>query len=408
MVPASRKGDAYICPVHGPGIIGEPCCASVLIEDRPAARQTDTCICPSGVPDATILGHPLVLIGGLPAVGVSYASAHGGLITLGAKEVYIGPPGAGRSAVTVPPECAYLKHRSNQGQDADVIGQNLNSKRKPHKIRKVASGQDHDFRVGGKSHKADVYEVDVRGRKIMVYDPVGYQPPKNCRCGGEPGKPPPPAHDHYKPTPDQIAKSLATMPDEELDCVDRVDISPGKTGAIANSWGDTKDIAYNPEAKHVRTDSPVATGPELQQADMDWAFVHEGGHQYHSACRNKYGEEKFDSAWRAAAEKDAALDPDAEHVTSYSKTKTAKGKVWLGEDFADTATIYQFTVGTSCEAAARAKFPARFALLDKLKAESKKSSKPGPKTPAAPAPAPGVSPRIPPPPPPPPKKGSGK
>jgi len=339
------------------------------------------------VPDATILGHPLVLIGGLPAVGVSYATSHGGNITIGAKEVYIGPPGAGRSTVTVPPDCAYLKHRSNQGQDADVIGQNLKNKRSPHKIRKVASNQEHDFRVGGKSHKADVYEVEVRGRKIMVYDPVGYNPP--------PG--------HYKPTPDQIAKSLATMPDEELDCVDRVDISPGKTGAIANSWGDTKDIAYNPEAKKVRNDSPVATGPELQQADMDWAFVHEGGHQYHSACRNKYGKDKFDSAWRAAAEKDAALDPDAEHVTSYSKSKTKKGEVWLGEDFADTATIYQFTVGTPCEAAARAKFPARFALLDRLKAESGKGAASPP--PVAPAPAPGVSPRIPPPPAPPPPKG---
>lgn len=98
MPPAARLSDFHECPMETPAVIpiphvggpiigpGEP---TVLIDNMPAARVTDTLLC-IGPPDEIVSGSATVLIGGLAAARVGDQTAHGGEIVLGALNVMIG------------------------------------------------------------------------------------------------------------------------------------------------------------------------------------------------------------------------------------------------------------------------------------------------------------------------------
>ena len=109
MQPAARISDMHVCPlvtgiiphVGGPVALGHP---TVLIGGMPAARQTDMCIC-VGPPDSIAMGSPTVLIGGMPAARMGDMTMHGGVIAVGCPTVLIGmagmgftPPGGGAGA----------------------------------------------------------------------------------------------------------------------------------------------------------------------------------------------------------------------------------------------------------------------------------------------------------------------
>ena len=96
MPQAARVTDQHTCPQTSPlqppsvgGSIAGPGEPTVLIEDKPAARVGDTCIC-NGQVDSIVEGEATVLIGGLPAARVGDKTAQGGIIVTGAGSVIIG------------------------------------------------------------------------------------------------------------------------------------------------------------------------------------------------------------------------------------------------------------------------------------------------------------------------------
>jgi uncharacterized Zn-binding protein involved in type VI secretion len=94
MPPAARVGDLTTCPMfdgpkpHVGGPIMPPGAATVLIGGMPAARVGDLCTC-AGPPATIAMGSSRVMIGGMPAARMGDATAHGGVITLGAPTVMI-------------------------------------------------------------------------------------------------------------------------------------------------------------------------------------------------------------------------------------------------------------------------------------------------------------------------------
>jgi len=94
MPPAARISDMHTCPMvtgvvpHVGGPILPPGCPTVLIGGLPAARMGDMATC-VGPPDVIILGSATVLVGGQPAARMGDATAHGGVIVLGAPTVLI-------------------------------------------------------------------------------------------------------------------------------------------------------------------------------------------------------------------------------------------------------------------------------------------------------------------------------
>lgn len=97
--PGSRAGDLHVCPMITPGVppiphVGGPVLPpgrpTVLKSGMPAATVTSMCTC-VGPPDVIVMGSPTTLIGGLPAARVMSQTAHGGMVTLGAPTVLVGP-----------------------------------------------------------------------------------------------------------------------------------------------------------------------------------------------------------------------------------------------------------------------------------------------------------------------------
>ncbi len=95
MPPAARVTDMHTCPmvtgvvphVGGPVLpAGHP---MTIIGGMPAARIGDMLTC-TGPPDVIIKGSPTVIIGGMPAARLGDSTAHGGVILLGHMTTIIG------------------------------------------------------------------------------------------------------------------------------------------------------------------------------------------------------------------------------------------------------------------------------------------------------------------------------
>lgn len=91
---AARISDTHICPIGGSnphigGLIISPGCRTVLIGGLPAARVSDRCSC-LGQPNFITSGSRSVFIGGLPAARMGDKTAHGGVISSGCQNVFIG------------------------------------------------------------------------------------------------------------------------------------------------------------------------------------------------------------------------------------------------------------------------------------------------------------------------------
>ncbi len=87
MPMAARLGDKHRCDRHGEGPILPACCPTVLIGDRPAAREGDVAECPCV--DPIVRGEPTVLIGDRPAARLGDPT-DGGVIVEGFPTVWIG------------------------------------------------------------------------------------------------------------------------------------------------------------------------------------------------------------------------------------------------------------------------------------------------------------------------------
>ncbi|PYT16343.1 MAG: type VI secretion protein [Acidobacteria bacterium] len=95
---AARLGDMHTCPMVTPGTppvphvggpILPPCCPTVIIENKPAARVGDMALC-VGPPDSIAMGSTTVIIGGQPAARLGDPTVHGGVIVQSAMTVMIG------------------------------------------------------------------------------------------------------------------------------------------------------------------------------------------------------------------------------------------------------------------------------------------------------------------------------
>lgn len=98
MMPAARVGDMHTCPQQTPGTppvphVGGPVlppgAPTVLIGGVPAATMGSQCTC-VGPPDVIVKGSATVLIQNKPAARVGDTTAHGGAIVAGCPTVLIG------------------------------------------------------------------------------------------------------------------------------------------------------------------------------------------------------------------------------------------------------------------------------------------------------------------------------
>jgi len=320
MLPAARQGDHHVCPAHGISPVDPPCCLKVYIENVPAARKGDGATCPTG-PDLILDGSPTVLIGNRPAARISEKFAHGGTVISGATTVLIGNPAIGPDgmAIQIPPACAFLK---NFGRAA--TGRTL------HRLRDTYSTSA-PVVVAKKPMKKLPEEpflartVVIRGHSVTVHEPIAVLTPPQ-----------------WLPSSDSVAQGLATLSDEQLRNVKEVYLVPHPSGDDPPAIADYKDgtIRYFPRS------------PAVPQSDIDWALHHEAGHAY------SLGEVwKNDPAARDAWLR--ATGADHRQVTSY-------GDKSVVEDFAELMVLFATVFGTPCEAAAKALFPNRWALMAKL------------------------------------------
>ena len=92
--PAARVTDTHVCPQTSPsphvgGAVVGPGESTVLIENLPAACVGDTCAC-SGPPNAITAGASTILVANKPAVRLGDSTAHGGTIAAGSATVLFG------------------------------------------------------------------------------------------------------------------------------------------------------------------------------------------------------------------------------------------------------------------------------------------------------------------------------
>ena len=323
MHPAARVGDYHVCPVHGGGPVIGPGTPTVLIGSQIAVRKGDMCICPVG-PDPILDGSPTVLIGNQPAARLSERCAHGGIVMLGSPTVFIGNPAVGPDgmATRIPPECAWLTSFGDSGP-GNATGGKLDRLRDMPTVKSidvVTTKAPSD--TAPTQYTKTV--VSIRGHDVAIYQPTtGVAPPQ------------------WLPSTSNVARGLGTLSDEQLAGMKEVYIVPHANAQsptdVANHQGGV--VQYFPRS------SPHP------QSDIDWVLQHESAHNVWD--RQKAKDPNFKNEWQRAA------DQDHRSVSDY-------GDSGIGEDFADFMILYANVLGTPCEASARALFPNRMKMMDKI------------------------------------------
>ncbi len=329
MLPAARKDDAFGCPTHGGGTVQGPCQPNVLIEGRPAARVGDGGPCgPAAVPDTIQRGNPLVLIGGAAAAGVTHLMAGGGRVTTGSGNVFIGNPvlDANGNLIPTPPECKFVIALMAPMPD------NFNRLRAPVQMTPGLPAP-WDFRGVPGTTSAVMTVVTIRGYQIPVVSPAPATPVMVT--------PPPPAAPiaGQLPSVAQVASSLGALSDAQLSKLKSVVLNPVSSPYNGpKAWAD----ALNGRV----TIYPTRSSPA--PAGIDHVFQHETGHLIWEGLPAEVCQ-----AWQDA------MNADRRAVSDYGNTN-------IKEDFAEAVLMFALVKGTPCEAAMKAAFPGRFALLQKI------------------------------------------
>lgn len=240
---------------------------------------------------------------------------------IGASTVFIGNPAVGPDgmAIQIPPLCAFLKDFGNA-----ATGGTLSRLRGEYKMSPSGpvSAQPVEERP---SLAFNAHTVVIRGHSVTIYEPVGGAIPPT-----------------WLPSADSIAQGLATLSDEQLRNVKEVYICPyprvDKPEAVA-------DYANG----RIRVFSRSVPHP---QSDLDWMLQHESGHGY-SISEVWTNDPAAQAAWIRA------IDEDHRRVTDYGNTDEV-------EDFAEFMVMFASVKGTPCEASAKALFPHRWAIMEKL------------------------------------------
>jgi uncharacterized Zn-binding protein involved in type VI secretion len=119
--PAARITDTHVCPAvtalvpHVGGPILPPCAPTVLTQGLPQARITDLLTC-VGPPDVITTGSSTVLVAGLPAARITDKTVHGGVIVTGCLTVLIADGAGGPATITAAQARAIVAAAAFPGQ----------------------------------------------------------------------------------------------------------------------------------------------------------------------------------------------------------------------------------------------------------------------------------------------------
>jgi uncharacterized Zn-binding protein involved in type VI secretion len=324
MLPAARRSDTAACPVHGVTEVQGPGCPRVLIGNQPAARQGDTTSCG----EAIVRGCPTVLIGNARAARETDMLAQGGTVLAGFRRVLIGTPpvDARGEPLAVARACMYLWRGLNRTPDDELPHGDLDRYRSPTYISPGSAGS-YWFPGDWLPSPTVEHEVTVRGHKIKVVVPVSG-----------------PKEGEWLPSAEMIAKGLGTLPDDQLAKIQTVVVCPqfDPNRPEAGACYVPGTVYYFPRPK------------EMTQGDIDWVLIHEAAHTITSKRW------KQDPSLRAEWEQ--AIKDDGHRPSDYAGNNA-------GEDFAESVVMYALSKGTACEATARAIYPARYAILDRMVGE---------------------------------------
>lgn len=310
-------------PPHGPGVVIDGS-ATVMIENCPACRMGDTIIEAIGPPNKITMGCPTVIIGDSGGGG-----GGGGAVAAGVAGAAGGAAPKGAEAGAVPKGCEYL----NKPYTVEAPVKEFDRIRSGAKLGPPTEGK-HTFPGDTAPSDAIIQDVEVKGRTVKLVLP---------KSGAPAGK--------HLPTADQIAKALGAVPGDQLDSIKEVVVSPNQNPSDAY-WAKEYKI---PDFSSAATGGPGGVTFYPKKSPWDQAFVdstsiHEGGHAYSLALWKDPEKKK---AWEAAIKK------DGRSPSTYADSST-------GEDFSESLVMYSLSKGTECEAAAKARYPARYEALDAL------------------------------------------
>ncbi len=184
--PAARIGDSVACPKCGQSAIVTGV-SSIIIENMPAATQTQGCGCGSTITGA-VIGN--VILEGLPAATLGSTGSHGSVVTSGAGTVIIGhghtpaaftPPAAmaisaagqalSPAAPGLPQRPSAPQARAWQEQPGDVAPQGLEEEEEEEELEAPAR-QGITLRVGvffdGTGNNASNSEVGAQCRAAAL------------------------------------------------------------------------------------------------------------------------------------------------------------------------------------------------------------------------------------------------
>ena len=322
--PAAYVGSEASCPAHhlvvpatGPGA------QQVNINGSAALRSGDGAT-PCGALAAS--GSLRVFVEKRQLMRVGDLTSHSGAVLIGSFNVNVGDPESDRAyfASHTPPECKYLQtwdaDRGPNGPGYDAAENTIGRFRSTDATVSAPASTEYQFRSDKPPEPALKYHAHVRGRDVVILSPASGAPAGT-----------------WLPTADNVAASLASLPDSALDGTKTVVVTPypllnpdGTEDPTALAWTDQGDgrITYGTR------DKPKSQG------DLDWVFMHEGGHIVGSPDN-----------WAAV------MKSDGDGVSKYGDSNSA-------EDYAESVLMYAMTVGTICEGTARRLFPNRYAALD--------------------------------------------
>lgn len=168
MKPIATVGSMHTCPMctgttpHVGGPIIGPGIPTVLVNNKPVAVVGDQCAC-SGPPDVIAQGASNVFIGGKPVASVGDMTAHGGMITEGSPNVFIGTGTAKASKTITPldipfPKIDFISRLIGLGRKNDE------AKKQIQKLREQAAQQEEEIIFNLQWQKSDQI---ISGSKVF-------------------------------------------------------------------------------------------------------------------------------------------------------------------------------------------------------------------------------------------------
>lgn len=327
---AARAGDYITCDMApkatevGVIFIGE---SQIRVNGRPAARAGDTTLCSADGELSTIKrGSMTVRIGGKPAARQFDITNHKNQrISSGSANVLIG------DLESTLADCPMLS--GGYYHTTDQVKQRIyDARRLPRSPLAGPALGTYTFPGSSGPMMAWYYHVTIDGKTFRIIVPAGGSRPSQV-------------------TPEQVADALAALGAEERAKTDTVVISPDEDPQNKQR----QEGSHNPRHRSAAT---ASDGLVTFYAPAGGSQTLIDDYMQHEAAHNIDNE----LLWKDPANREAwerAIEADGRPVPAYGETDAV-------EDFAESVKMYNLTKGTPCEAKGRARFPARYAELDRL------------------------------------------